>query len=185
MFTFAAPDGTSGAIIAVHDGRGGEQVEVTKAGWGENWVRSFANGKTYIGIGAWGDSKGDVNENNQSSAPPGSQDIITTYNVGNANPTLGASGGSKEPEPAAVLALTTHEADAQQGPGVVLTYKSGAQCNYNFYNNTANGDGWANPEVNNTTASVTLEPGQAQLVALDGFLQGPRAARDPAAGDVG
>lgn len=34
MFTFDAPDGTSGAIIAVHDGREGEQVEITKAGWG-------------------------------------------------------------------------------------------------------------------------------------------------------
>lgn len=34
MFTFDAPDGTSGAIIAVHEGREGEQVEVTKAGWG-------------------------------------------------------------------------------------------------------------------------------------------------------
>lgn len=33
MFTFDAPDGTSGAIIAVHEGREGEQVEVTKAGW--------------------------------------------------------------------------------------------------------------------------------------------------------
>jgi hypothetical protein len=33
----------------------------------ENWVRSFANGKTYIGIGAWGDFKGDVNDNNQVS----------------------------------------------------------------------------------------------------------------------
>lgn len=35
----------------------------------ENWVRSFANGKTYIGIGAWGDFKGDVNDNNQVSWP--------------------------------------------------------------------------------------------------------------------
>lgn len=33
MFTFNAPDGTSGAIIAVHEGREGEQVEITKGGW--------------------------------------------------------------------------------------------------------------------------------------------------------
>lgn len=33
LFTFDAPDGTSGAIIAVHEGREGEQVEITKGGW--------------------------------------------------------------------------------------------------------------------------------------------------------
>ncbi|KAK7720933.1 hypothetical protein SLS64_001226 [Diaporthe eres] len=259
MFTFDAPDGTSGAIIAVHEGREGEQVEVTKAGWGgndvfdtsvlagsggnitvqhwgndstrkgaptymqdaqvawdnasqetrnaiqsavilsgegkvvyigptkenpplENWVRTFANGKTYIGIGAWGDFKGDVNDNNQSSAAPGSQDIIITYNDGNANPTLGASGGSNAPETAAVFAFTTQEASAPEGPGIVLTNKSGGQANYNFYNNTANGDGWANPEFNNTTASVTLDPGQTQFVPLDSSFKGrvQRGTQQPA-----
>lgn len=30
----------------------------------EAWVRTFANGKTYIGIGAWGDFPGDENDNN-------------------------------------------------------------------------------------------------------------------------
>lgn len=30
----------------------------------EAWVRTFANGKTYIGIGAWGDYPGDENDNN-------------------------------------------------------------------------------------------------------------------------
>ena len=34
MFTFNAPDGSpGGAIIAVHNGREGEQVEITKGGW--------------------------------------------------------------------------------------------------------------------------------------------------------
>lgn len=93
-----------------------------------------------------------------------------TYNDGNANPTLGASGGSSQPEQP-LLALAVQSADAQQpeqqGPGVVLTNKSGKQCSYNFYNNTANGDGWASPEFNNTTASVTLEPGETRFVALD------------------
>lgn len=123
-----------------------------------------------------------TNLSKQSSAAPGSQDLIITYNDGNANPTLGASGGSNEPETAAVFAFTTQEADAQQGPGVVLTNKSGAQCNYNFYNNTANGDGWANPEFNNTTASVTLDAGQSQFVALDSSFKGrvQRGTQQPA-----
>lgn len=47
----------------------------------------------------------------QSSAAPGSQDIIITYNDGNANPTLGASGGSNEPEP-----QPEPQPDTQQGP---------------------------------------------------------------------
>lgn len=42
MFTFDAPDGTSGAIIAVHEGREGEQVEVTKAGWGGLYISCFS-----------------------------------------------------------------------------------------------------------------------------------------------
>jgi hypothetical protein len=118
----------------------------------------------------------------QSSAAPGSQDIIITYNDGNANPTLGASGVSNEPEPALVFAFTAQVADVQQGPGIILTNKSGAQCNYNFYNNTANGNGWANPEFNNTTASVTLEAGQTQFVALDNSFKGrvQRGTQQPA-----
>lgn len=124
------------------------------------------------------------NSPKQSSAAPGSQDIIITYNDGNANPTLGASGGSNEPKAAAaaVFAFTTQEADTQQGPGIVLTNKSGAQCNYNFYNNTTNGDGWANPEFNNATASVTLGPGQTQFVGLDTSFKGrvQRGTQQPA-----
>jgi len=32
-----AEDGTSGAIIALHDGHEGEQAEITKNGWGGNY----------------------------------------------------------------------------------------------------------------------------------------------------
>ncbi len=31
----------------------------------ENFIRSFADGKTYIGVGAWGGSPGNANDNNQ------------------------------------------------------------------------------------------------------------------------
>ncbi|TRX95651.1 hypothetical protein FHL15_003609 [Xylaria flabelliformis] len=159
-----AADGTSGAIIAVHEGVIGEQCEITKAGWQgndtidisnicgaggnmtcqqvgdapgkfkgletfmqacndkwhklpqakrdqlkghvfldgkgnvkrigapkefqplEEFVRTFANGRTYIGVGAWGPSKGNPEDNKQSSAGKGSKDILIIYSDGNAAP---------------------------------------------------------------------------------------------------
>jgi len=42
----------------------------------EKWVRRFAEGKTYIGVGAWGSSKGDPGDNAQSSAAHGSKDLL-------------------------------------------------------------------------------------------------------------
>ncbi|KAI0443508.1 hypothetical protein F4803DRAFT_550127 [Xylaria telfairii] len=159
-----APDGTSGAIIAVHEGVIGEQCEITKSGWQgndtidisnivgaggnmtcqqvgdpagkykglenfmqacnqayhklpqakkdqlrghvfldgngnvkrigppkefqplEEFVRTFANGRTYIGVGAWGPSQGNPEDNKQSSAGQGSKDILIIYSDGNAAP---------------------------------------------------------------------------------------------------
>ncbi|CAJ2507689.1 Uu.00g088750.m01.CDS01 [Anthostomella pinea] len=159
-----APDGTSGAIIAVHDGVIGEQCEITKSGWMgndtidisnivgaggnmtcqqvgdpagkykghetfmqacntayhklpqakkdqlkghvfldgsgnvkrigppkdsqplEQFVRTFANGRTYIGVGAWGGNAGNPEDNKQSSAGKGSKDILIVYSNGNAAP---------------------------------------------------------------------------------------------------
>lgn len=37
-WTINAPDGSSGAIIAVHDGHEGEQAEITKNGWGGRFI---------------------------------------------------------------------------------------------------------------------------------------------------
>ncbi|KAI1132851.1 hypothetical protein F5Y10DRAFT_291809 [Nemania abortiva] len=159
-----AADGTSGAIIAVHEGVIGEQCEITKAGWQgndtidisnicgaggnmtcqqvgdpagkfkghetfmqacnsawhklaqakkdqlkghvfldgngnvkrigapkefqplEQFVRTFANGRTYIGVGAWGPSQGNPEDNKQSAAGKGSKDILIIYSDGNAAP---------------------------------------------------------------------------------------------------
>ncbi|KAI0097261.1 hypothetical protein GGR51DRAFT_578453 [Nemania sp. FL0031] len=159
-----APDGTSGAIIAVHEGAIGEQCGITKSGWQgndtidisnicgaggnmtcqqvgdpagkfkghetfmqacntawhklpqakkdqlkghvfldvkgnvkrigapkdfqplEQFVRTFANGRTYIGVGAWGPSQGNPEDNKQSAAGKGSKDILIIYSDGNAAP---------------------------------------------------------------------------------------------------
>lgn len=51
----------------------------------EAFVRTFADGKTYIGVGAWGDSNGVQSDNNQSSAGSGNKDILITYNDRNGD----------------------------------------------------------------------------------------------------
>ncbi|KAF4553569.1 LysM domain-containing protein 3 [Elsinoe fawcettii] len=157
-----APDGSSGAIIAVHEGFEGEQAEITKNGFGGNdffdisyivgvggnmtikqttnddvkghptfmracndkwnqldqgakdrigqwvhrdgsgsvvrldrplsspelelFVRSFANGFGYIGVGAWKDNQGNPSDNYQSRAGQGNQDILITYSDQDATP---------------------------------------------------------------------------------------------------
>ena len=53
----------------------------------EKFVRSFADGKTYIGVGAWGGSPGNPSDNAQSSAAHGTKDSQVTYNDGDATPT--------------------------------------------------------------------------------------------------
>ena len=52
----------------------------------ETFVRSFADGKTYIGVGSWGGSPGNPSDNGQSSAAQGDTDIQVTYNDGDATP---------------------------------------------------------------------------------------------------
>ncbi|KAL9109979.1 MAG: hypothetical protein Q9227_005502 [Pyrenula ochraceoflavens] len=158
-----AADGDSGALIALHDGHEGEQVEYTKAGFGGNdfidlsnilgaggnlivqqvgspdtrkgdphfmqdfnrawdkadkqtrdglktcvhldskgnvkridaiknfpkleaFVRHFANGMTYIGVGSWGGSPGNPHDNKQSAAAKGSKDLLVVYSDEDATP---------------------------------------------------------------------------------------------------
>ena len=52
----------------------------------EAFVRSFADGMTYIGVRAWGGSPGNGSDNAQSSAAHGNKDILVTYNDGDATP---------------------------------------------------------------------------------------------------
>ncbi|MCJ1292111.1 hypothetical protein MMC34_003661 [Xylographa carneopallida] len=91
-----AEDKTTGAIIALHEGHEGEQAEITKDGFGEidaikdhpdldKLVRTFADGKTYIGVGAWRGSP-ETKATTTSSAGHGDKDIIVTYNDGDATP---------------------------------------------------------------------------------------------------
>ncbi|KAL8800786.1 MAG: hypothetical protein Q9223_007194, partial [Gallowayella weberi] len=52
----------------------------------EAFVRGFADGKTYIGVGAWKGSPGVKSDNDQSSAGHGTKDAVITYSDGDATP---------------------------------------------------------------------------------------------------
>lgn len=49
----------------------------------EEWVRTFAHG-VYVGVGAWGDSKGNEEDNKQSSGTPGgNSDLLVRFSDNN------------------------------------------------------------------------------------------------------
>ncbi|KAL8678858.1 MAG: hypothetical protein Q9224_007081, partial [Gallowayella concinna] len=52
----------------------------------EAFVRTFADGKTYIGVGAWKGSPGVKTDNDQSSAGHGTKNAVITYSDGDATP---------------------------------------------------------------------------------------------------
>ncbi|KAK4188885.1 hypothetical protein QBC35DRAFT_495038 [Podospora australis] len=189
---FNAPDGSSGAIIAVHDGFEGEQAEITKKGFGgndffdisvivgaggnmiaqqvgdnstrkgaprfmqdlnaawakasqqtkndlkncvhlrngkvvrisapknfpklEQFVRTFANGKVYIGVGATPGKPGNPNDDKNSSAAKGSKDILVCYNDGDATPQSGAKGFAAGPIPDESTAMEDAEVETTETP---------------------------------------------------------------------
>ncbi|KAL8786273.1 MAG: hypothetical protein Q9213_002868 [Squamulea squamosa] len=235
-----APDGSSGAIIALHDGHEGEQAEITKNGWGgndfidlsnivgaggnmtvqqvnnpatrkgdplfmqhlndawhradagmrqslelcvhrdnndnvtridaikdwpqlETFVRTFADGKTYIGVGAWNGSPGNVNDNNQSSAAQGNTDIQVTYNDGDATPP------NSQSAPVMMFAQPVRRdvSSAQVGgPGIILRNHRGEQQQYAFYNNYWNGNGTAGANFDHPDPIVTVDGNDSLFVPL-------------------
>ncbi|KAL9046065.1 MAG: hypothetical protein Q9214_001007 [Letrouitia sp. 1 TL-2023] len=242
-----APDGSSGAIIALHDGHEGEQAEITKNGFGgndffdlsnivgaggnmtvqqlddpstrkgdplfmqnlnnawaradqgtkdslaqcvhtdgsgrvvridaikdypqlETFVRSFADGKTYIGVGAWGGSPGVDSDNAQSSAGKGNRDIQVTYNDGDATPFAPQVAPLQHffhPVSRAVQSL-----DASSGPGILLTNHTGAEQSYSFYNNYWNGDGTAGANFDHPDPTVSVAANSSLFVSLPDTFKG-------------
>ncbi|KAI0873425.1 hypothetical protein GGS24DRAFT_490758 [Hypoxylon argillaceum] len=253
-----APDGTSGAIIAVHEGVIGEQCEITKCGWQgndtidisnicgaggnitcqqvgdpagkfkglenfmqacnqawhklpqakkdqlkdhvfldgsgnvkrigapkdfqplEQFVRTFANGRTYIGVGAWGPSQGNPEDNKQSSAGKGSKDILIVYSDGNAapDPSKPFTGQSINAVAFNLMAVpsVTHEVStsvADEGAnkqaekaGILLTNKSSKTNTYFFYDNYWNGNGEAGANFDHPLKHVDVGPNQTTHVPL-------------------
>ncbi|KAI2784515.1 hypothetical protein F4815DRAFT_456117 [Daldinia loculata] len=247
-----APDGSSGAIIAVHEGVIGEQCEITKHGWMgndtidisnicgaggnmtcqqvgdpagkfkghetfmqacnaayhklsqdkknqlkghvfldgngnvkrigapkdfqplEEFVRTFANGRTYIGVGAWGPSNGNPADNEQSKAGKGSKDILIIYSDHNAAPDPKKPFTSQSVEPAAFVSFAAApEGLAEQpmtasssGPGILLTNHSSKAHRYFFYENYWNGNGKAGANFDHPLTNVEVGPNRTVHVPL-------------------
>lgn len=145
----------------------------------ETLVRTFANGKTYIGVGAWGGSVGNASDNAQSSAAHGDKDILITYNDGDAYPGVAqATASNAAHRPVAkmvvqhVVVLQEKEAVVANGPGIILTNKSSKEESYFFYDNYTNGNGTAGCNFDHPLKSVKLGPGAQTHVPLPTTFKG-------------
>ncbi|KAI4100629.1 MAG: hypothetical protein LQ345_007443 [Seirophora villosa] len=269
--TISAPDKSSGAIIALHDGQEGEQAEITFNGFGgndfidisnivgaggnltiqqqgepttrkgdplfmqhlraawskapqhvknelkgsvftdkngkavrigpikdhpklEEFVRSFADGKTYIGVGAWNGSPGNPLDNAQSSAAHGTKNAIITYSDEDATPgrqggntahrtlhenqahmadhVLGQQRSAQHGAAEDLAAPNPHERAEQHGPGIDLRNKSGKACTYFFYDNYWNGNGTAGANFDHPLKSVHLAAHASHFVPLPATFKG-------------
>ena len=143
----------------------------------EKWVRTFAEGKVYIGVGAWGSSKGDPGDNAQSSAAHGNKDLILTYSDGDATPD-GPPHTEHRPQAMMVQHMTInamaapandHHAD---GPGILLTNRSAKEGRYVFYSNYWNGNGTAGANFDHPHVSVAVVSKQTRFVSLPASFKG-------------
>lgn len=171
----------------------------------ENFVRSFANGMTYIGNGAWAGNPGDPNDNNQSSAGQGSTDIQVAYNDGNANPsgpprtlqasrktTAHANGTIKTASPATttvpikksfpkfVAKVAVNQSNtAPNGPGIILNNHTSQTQSYAFYNNYWNGNDTAGANFDHPDPIVNVDSNGSTFVSLPTSFKG-RVQRETA-----
>ncbi|MCJ1470152.1 hypothetical protein MMC07_008797 [Pseudocyphellaria aurata] len=157
----------------------------------EKFVRSFADGKTYIGVGAWGGSPGVDSDNHQSSAGHGTKNAQITYSDGDATPShpphlAHRSGVQKLVEQthvkAASLGTQAHENKEHSGPGVSVSNRSNKEQAYFFYDNYWNGNGTAGANFDHPLKSVRLAPHATSFVALPNTFKGrvQRGTRLPA-----
>ncbi|KAL8851053.1 MAG: hypothetical protein Q9221_004043 [Calogaya cf. arnoldii] len=146
----------------------------------ETFVRSFADGKTYIGVGAWNGSPGNPNDNNQSSAGKGTKNAVITYSDGDATP---GDDGKRAHRAAAPMeqmrmvehfeASDAHKPDDHKGEvGIDLHNKSNKACTYYFYDNYWNGNGTAGANFDNPLKSVKLAPKASKFVNLPTSFKG-------------
>jgi len=135
----------------------------------EKFVRTFADNKTYIGVGAWGGSPGNANDNAQSSAAKGDKDILITYSDVDATP-------SNPPQLAhrpIQKMVPQSSGDAHHGgPGLVLGNKAGKEQTFFFYDNYWNGNGTAGANFDHPLKSVKLAAKATAFVALPDTFKG-------------
>ncbi|KAL8745582.1 MAG: hypothetical protein Q9190_002294 [Brigantiaea leucoxantha] len=148
----------------------------------ENFVRSFADGKTYIGVGAWGGSPGVDSDNQQSSAAKGSKDSLITYNDGDASPETPHHAphlAHRSPPPHSSMKLVEmsthaapHKPEAHKGPGIDLHNRSHKEDKYFFYDNYWNGNGTAGANFDHPLKAVHLHAGASTFVPLPHTFKG-------------
>ncbi|KAL8717520.1 MAG: hypothetical protein Q9181_008310, partial [Wetmoreana brouardii] len=144
----------------------------------ENFVRSFADGKTYIGIGAWGGSPGNPNDNHQSAAAHGTKNSVITYSDGDATPEHAPAHQAHRVAAQQVKlvehveAKAPHKPEEHNGPGIDLHNKSGKPCTYFFYDNYWNGNGTAGANFDHPLKSTRLAPHASIFVPLPATFKG-------------
>lgn len=147
----------------------------------EKFVRSFADGKTYIGVGAWGGSPGNAKDNAQSAAAHGTKNAQITYSDEDATPNHPpqlahrVAFASLVVQSKMVLPNGPHEpdhADHHNGPGVFVTNKSSKEQAYFFYNNYWNGNGTAGANFDHPLKSIKLAPNAKSFVELPESFKG-------------
>lgn len=154
----------------------------------EKFVRSFADGKTYIGVGAWGGSPGNKSDNNQSAAAHGTKNSQITYSDEDATPSqpphLAHRVGLQTLVQAYVMPAEGTQALQQHhdGPGISLSNQSGKEQTYFFYDNYWNGNGTAGANFDHPLRSTRLPPHKTTFVPLPDSFKGrvQRGTRLPA-----
>lgn len=149
----------------------------------EKFVRSFADGKTYIGVGAWGGSPGNANDNHQSSAAHGTKNAQITYSDEDATPSqpahLAHRVGVQKLVVQTHVVPASHGDHAQEhkeqhggGPGVSLSNRSSKEQAYFFYDNYWNGNGTAGANFDHPLRSLKLAPHASAFVELPDTFKG-------------
>lgn len=154
----------------------------------EKFVRGFADGKTYIGVGAWGGSPGNKNDNNQSSAAHGTKNAQITYSDEDATPAQAPHLAHRVGVQAMVQThvAPAHAAHAPEehhdGPGISLSNSSGKEETYFFYDNYWNGNGTAGANFDHPLRSARLAAHATTFVPLPDTFKGrvQRGTRLPA-----
>ncbi|KAL8830199.1 MAG: hypothetical protein Q9191_001560 [Dirinaria sp. TL-2023a] len=151
----------------------------------EHFIRSFADGKTYIGVGAWGGSPGNAQDNAQSSAAHGTKNLVITYSDQDAVPdeqpahtaqrVLPSLGRVRMVEHTAAFVPHNKPDEEQEhpsGPGIDLHNESEKPGTYFFYDNYWNGNGTAGANFDHPLKSVHLAPRASAFVELPPTFKG-------------
>lgn len=153
----------------------------------EKFVRTFADGKTYIGVGAWNGSPGNDNDNKNSSAAHGTKNAQITYSDEDATPSnpphlAHRVGVQNLVVQSHVKSADEHKEQHQEGPGVSLSNRSSKEQTYFFYDNYWNGNGTAGANFDHPLRSLRMAPHATTFVALSDTFKGrvQRGTRIPA-----